>query len=206
MGVFATSSARADEAAAEADPPKDPQAARLTAAKDTLKWNYVPAGKTERYGHAEALVNAPADVVAKSVTDFARYKDIHRKFATSRVINKEGDSTDVYMRYPVKFGPVKIEFFEVMRFSGIRRAGTSYVLEGTAIRGDMKSGHTVIRVKPVDATHAILECEILLVPRVFIPQSAVDQELRNGAGDYVSGLRDRINAAAPPPDATVSSR
>jgi hypothetical protein len=177
--------------AARADASNDPQVARLLQAKAILKWNYTPAGKTDRYGHAEALVNAPADKVAVTMVEFGQYKNLHRKFATARVINKEGDKTDVYMRYPVQIGPMKIEFYEVMRFSPTRVVDGTYVLEGNAIKGDMKGGQTVISVKPVDATHSILAVDILLVPKIFCPQSLVDEELRDGAGDFVNGLKDR---------------
>lgn len=173
------------------DPVQDPQVARLLSARAVMKWNYSPPGKTERYGHAEALVNAPADKVAVAMVDFGHYRELHRKFATARVINKEGDATDVYMRYPVQIGPMKIEFYEVMRFAPLKSIGGAYVLDGTAIKGDMKTGQLVISVKPVDATHSILSADILLVPKIFCPQSLIDEELRDGAGDYVNGLKDR---------------
>lgn len=178
------------------DPAKDPQVARLLEAKAILKWNYTPPGKTDRYGHAEGLVNAPAEKVAKAMTEFHTYRTLHRKFATARVINKEGDKTDVYMRYPVQIGPMKIEFYEVMRFSPPRTVNGVTILEGTAIKGDMKYGHTVISVKPVDANHSILSVDILLVPRIFCPQSLVDEELRDGAGDFVDGLKNRAQGWA----------
>jgi hypothetical protein len=177
--------------AARADASSDPQVARLLQAKAILKWNYSPPGKTDRYGHAEALVNAPAEKVAVAMVEFSKYRELHRKFATARVINKEGDSTDVYMRYPVQVGPMKIEFFEVMRFTPPRNVNGVYMLEGTAIKGDMKTGQLMVSVKPVDATHSILAADILLVPKIFCPQSLVDEELRDGAGDFVNGLKDR---------------
>ncbi len=169
----------------------NPQVQRLLDAKSTLKWNFSPAGRTERYGHAEALVAAPADKVAKTATDFGHYKELHRKFATARVVAKEGDNTDVYMRYPVYIGPMKVEFYEVMRFGQLRATGDMHVLEGKGIKGDMKQGHTVITVKPVDATHSLLQVDVLLVPNLPAPQSLIDEELRDGAQDFVNGLKDR---------------
>jgi carbon monoxide dehydrogenase subunit G len=184
--------ARADaEPPSQQDRPRDPQVQRLLEAKKTLKWNYSPAGRSERYGHAEALVAAPAEKVAKIATDFAHYRELHRKFATARVVGKEGENTDVYMRYPVYIGPMKVEFYEVMRFGSVRATGDAHVLEGRGIKGDMKQGHTVITVKPVDATHSLLSVDVLLVPNIPAPQSLVDEELRDGAQDFVNGLKDR---------------
>lgn len=170
---------------------KDPQVSRLLDAKKTLKWNYVPPGKSERYGHAEALVAAPADKVAKTASDFASYSQLHKKFATARVVAKDGDNTDVFMRYPVYVGPVKITFDEVMRFAPMRTSADARILEGKGIRGDMKQGHAVITIKPVDATHSLLQVDVLFLPNVPAPQSLIDSELREGAVDFVNGLKDR---------------
>jgi hypothetical protein len=178
--------ARADGAA-----PSDPQVARLLQAKKTLHWNHTLGNGSDRYGHAEALVDAPADVVAKKAVDFGQYRTFHRKFATARVVAKEGDKTDVYMRYPVTIGKLTIELQETMRFSPIRSVGSAFVLEAHALSGDMKRGHTVITIKPVDAKHALLQVDVLLVPKLPAPQSFIDEELRDGALDFVNGLKDK---------------
>lgn len=183
---------------ADAAPARDPQVARLLDAKRTLKWNYAPSGRAERYGHAEALVAAPADRVAKVALDFGRYRELHRKFATARVVAKDGDSTDVYMRYPVRIGLMTVEFHEVMRFGLPRNDGGTHVVEGRALKGDMKLGHTRITIRPVDATHALVQVDVLLVPKIPAPQSLIDEELRDGAEDFVNGLKDRAQGWAGP--------
>lgn len=180
------------------DPAKDPQVARLLQAKQTMNWNVTINGL--RYGHAETLVEAPAEKCAKSAQDFGKYKELHKKFAGARVIAKDGDKTDVYMKYPVIIGPIKIEMYEVMRFQP-DHAGTApgtHVIEAYGIKGDMKRGHTVITVKPVDAKHAVVEVDVLLDPKLPAPQSYVDEELRDGAFDFVSGLRDHTQLTAGP--------
>lgn len=170
---------------------QDPRVTRLLGAKDTIKWNYAPAGRNARYGHAEALVAAPADKVLKVAQDYSHYRELHRKFATARVVAKEGENTDIYMRYPVKIGPVVFEFHEVMRFGSPRMNGAARVLEANGIKGDMRQGHAVISVEPVDATHSLLLVDVLFVPNVPAPQFLIDEELRDGAGDFVNGLKDR---------------
>ena len=184
--------AHADEAPpAPADPAKDPQVARLLLAKKTLKTNQPMGPINDRYGHAEALVEATPEQLVKTATEFGKYRELHRKFKTARVIGKEGDQTDVYMRYPVQIGPMTIELYEVMRFAPDRTVGTTHIIEARGIKGDMKRGHTVITIKPVDAKHSLLSVDVLLVPVLPAPQSYVDEELRDGAEDFVDGLRDR---------------
>lgn len=191
--------AHADEAAPAAPvapaPAKDPQVARLLEAKKTLHWNQTLGTSKDRYGHAETLVEATADQVAKTATDFGKYRELHRKFKTARVIGKEGDQTDVYMRYPVQLGPMTIELYEVMRFSPDRNSGGTHTIEARGIKGDMKRGHTLITVRPVDAKHSLISVDILLVPTLPAPQSYVDEELRDGAEDFVDGIRDRSQVA-----------
>lgn len=176
---------------ARADAEPDPQVTRLLQAKRTLNWNQTLGNANDRYGHAEALVDAPAEVVAKKAVSFGEYRTFHRKFATARVVAKEGDKTDVYMRYPVTIGKLTIELQETMRFSPIRSVGSSFVLEGHGLTGDMKRGHTVITIKPIDAKHSLLQVDVLLVPKLPAPQSFVDEELRDGALDFVNGLKDK---------------
>ncbi len=171
------------------DPAADPAVARLLDAKTTLKWNY--SSRDGRYGHAEALVDAPVDKVAATALEFNRYRELHRKFATARVIGKDAQGTDVYMRYPVQIGPMKIEFWEVMRFGLPRTEGATRIIEARGIKGDMKQGHTLITVKPVGPRHSLLTVDVMLVPKIPAPQSMIDEELRDGANDFVNGLRAR---------------
>jgi len=188
--------ARADEPPpAPADPAKDPQVARLLQAKKTLKMNQPMGPINDRYGHAEALVEATPEQLVKTATEFSKYRELHRKFKTARVIGKEGDQTDVYMRYPVQLGPMTIELYEVMRFSPDRTTGGTHTIEARGIKGDMKRGHTLITVRPVDAKHALITVDILLVPTLPAPQSYVDEELRDGAEDFVDGIRDKTQTA-----------
>jgi hypothetical protein len=196
--AHADGEAPAAPAAPAKDPAKDAQIARLLDAKKTLNWNHTIGASKDRYGHAEALVEAPAEKLAKTAGEFGQYRHLHRKFATARVIAKEGDQTDVYMRYPVQIGPVTIELYEVMRFGPAKVTGGAQVIEGRGVKGDMKRGHTMITIKPVDAKHCILEVDVLLVPTLPAPQSYVDEELRDGAQDFVNGLKDKAQGRPGP--------
>jgi carbon monoxide dehydrogenase subunit G len=171
--------------------PADTQVQRLLDAKRTLKWNFAPSGSSDRYGHAETIVDAPAEKVAKVVTDFGHYRELHRKFASARVVAKEGDATDVYMRYPVQIGRFTIEFHEVMRFTPPRSEAGANIVEGRGVKGDMDKGHTRFTIKPIDDKRSVLVVDVLLVPKIPAPQVLIDEELRDGAEDFVNGIRDR---------------
>ncbi len=162
---------------------------RLLEAKRTLKWNRQLDG--QRYGHAETLVGASADKLLSTVEDFGHYRDLHPKFSTARVIGKEQNQTDVYMQYPVKIGLVRIRMYEVMRFGADSLRDGAHVINARGTKGDMEHAHTVITVTPVDAGHALLQVDVLLVPKLPAPQFMIDEELRDGAEDFVNGLKDR---------------
>jgi hypothetical protein len=103
------------------------------------------------------------------------------------------------MKYPVTIGKLTFELHETMRFAPTKSVGNAYVLEGQALlNGDMKQGHTVITVKPIDAKHSLLMVDVLLVPKLPAPQSFIDEELRDGALDFLNGLKDKAQGWSGP--------
>lgn len=193
LALFVPASARADQR-----PDADPEVKRLLDAKgQTLRWS-LPSAKGDRYGHAETLVATSSENVKKTALDFAHYKELHRKFSSARVIGKEGDSTDVYMKLPVKVGPVTLDQWEVMRFGPARGDNGASVIEGFGVKGNMKSGHIKITVRPIDEKHALLKVDVLLVPNAPAPQSMVDEELRDAAMDLANGLKDKAQGWSGP--------
>ena len=177
---------------ARPDPVQDPEVTRLLQAKGaTLKWSHVPAGASARYGHAEVLVDAPLAKVRSAAVDFAHYRDFHHKFSSARVIAKQGDDVDVYMKLPIKLGPLKLDQWEVMRFGPARGGAQSLVVEGRGVQGNMKEGHLVISARAVDERHTLVKVDLLVVPSMAAPQSLIDEELRDAATDFVNGLRDK---------------
>lgn len=170
----------------------DAELQRLLDAKRTLAWNASPAGRSQRYGHAEALVDAPASKLRDVALDFDHYKDLHKKLQNARVVGKDERGTDVHMKLPVKIGPFTFEQWAVLRFGPARSLpGGGWIVEGRETKGNMKDGHLVITVRPVDPKHAILKVDLLLVPSMPAPQSMVDEELRDAAADFANGLKDR---------------
>jgi hypothetical protein len=187
--LLAPMTAIADDAP---DPTADPEVSRiLKDSQHTVRWNYVPSGKSDRYGHAETLTEATPDKTKEVMTDFGHMKDLHKKFSSARVVAKENDATDVYMKLPVKVGPVQIDQYQVLRFGPAKQVGSAWVVEGKGVSGNMKNGHVILTVRPVDAKHSLIKVDILLTPSVPAPQSVVDEELRDAAQDLANGLKDK---------------
>jgi hypothetical protein len=191
--VLAVALASPAVALAEPPPPQavDAEVARVLSAAKPLKWNHVPPGERRRYGHAEILVEAPIGKALGVAVDFDRYRELHKKLASARVVSRERDHVDVYMRFPVKIGPLRIEQWQVMRFGPTRVAGNARIVEGHAIRGNMRGGRLVLTLRPVGEHHTLLKVDLLLLPNLPATQSMLDEELRDSAHDLAAALRRR---------------
>ncbi|HVH40920.1 MAG TPA: hypothetical protein VM925_01215 [Labilithrix sp.] len=168
------------------------QIERLKKDPGPIKSNWVPPGKSDRYGHAEGLIPAGVDAVRAKLLDFPRYKDLAGpKFKSVKVVDKQGDNTDVYFQLPIMKGMVTIWY--VTRFPQSRSTASGDVLEGTFVKGNIKSMHIAFTVRPgVDDKSSVLVCDLVLQPNVPAPQSALDEELRDACGDAINSLRKTI--------------
>jgi hypothetical protein len=161
------------------------QLERLKKDAGPIKSNWVPPGKSDRYGHAEALIAAPPDAVKAKLADFGHYKDLAGpKFKSVKVVDKQGTNTDVYFQLPIMKGIVTIWY--ITRFPPPR----GDVIEGTYVKGNIKGMHIAFAVKPgPDEKSSVFVCDLVLQPNVPAPQSALDEELRDACGDAVHSLR-----------------
>jgi hypothetical protein len=183
-------------ASAPAHAGSDPDVDRLNEAGHSLKWNYVPAGRSERYGHAEALVQAPLAALRSHISNFSQYKAlVPDKFNNARIVGKQGDSTDVYLSVPVLHGAVT--FWQILRFAPLQqvRPGEE-VLEGRFVRGNVRDANVVFTIRQIDENVTLLKMDLLIVPNIPAPQSAIDEELRDAAMDAVNAIHNRAQGHA----------
>lgn len=171
------------------DDDKAAQLARLEKDPGPAKSNWVPPGKSARYGHAEALVAAPFDVVRARFADFAHYKDLAGpKFKQVSVVDKQAGLTDVYFKLPIMKGLVTIWY--VARFSPPRTAeGVGDVVEGTFVKGNINGMNVAFTMRSAGDKGTIVGCDLLLSLAIPAPQSNVDEELRDACGDVVKAVR-----------------
>ena len=174
---------------------REAQLERLRKDAGPIKSNWVPPGKSDRYGHAEGLIDAPIDAVRAKLLDFGRYKDLAGpKFKNVKVVDKQGQSTDVYFQLPIMKGLVTIWY--VTRFPPLRASGGGDVVEGTFVKGNIKNMHIAFTVRPgTEEKNSVLVCDLILKPNVPAPQSALDEELRDACGDAINSLRKTIAAS-----------
>jgi hypothetical protein len=176
----------------------DSEAARISAAGHALKWNWTPPGQSDRYGHAETLVHAPLSAVRERVVDFGRYHEfVPTKFKTSRVVGHGPDgSTDVYIQIAVMHGLITL--WDVTRFAPPRVEGPGLeVVQGRMVRGkgNVDNMDAVWTLRAVDPEWTLLKFDLLLKPGLPVPQSAVDEELRDSALYAVDAVHDRAQGS-----------
>jgi hypothetical protein len=182
-----------DGRAARADA-LDPDAARISAARHSLKWSWTPPGRSERYGHAEVLVRAPLSTVRKHVLDFGHYRDIlPSRFKQSRIVGRGPDSsTDVYVQISVLHGLISL--WNVARFTSPRETSPGVeVVQGRMIpgRGNVSDMDVVWTMRALGDQWTLLKFDILLKPGLPAPQSMIDEELRDAALVAVDSIHDR---------------
>jgi hypothetical protein len=166
------------------------QLARLAKDRGPIRTNWVPPGKSERYGHAEGIIDAPPDKVKAKLQDYSNYKELAGpKFKTVRVVDKQGASTDVYFQLPIMKGIITINY--VTRFAPIK----GDVIEGTFVKGNIKDMHIAWTVRPgPDDKTAIMTCDLILLPNIPAPQDAVDEEMRDACGDAINSVRKTLGS------------
>jgi hypothetical protein len=173
-----------------APPSNDPDLVRLAPANGhSLKWNYVPSGKTDRYGHAEVLISAPLPYVRELILDYSHYKDYSGgKFKTSRLVDKTDTTSDVYFQVPVLHGMVML--WQVVRFAPrVAQPGVE-VVQGAFVRGNVKGSDVAFTMRAV-GDKTILKADLLVNPDFAAPQAMIDEELRDAAQNAVDAVQAR---------------
>lgn len=175
----------------------DPDAARIATAGHSLKWNWTPPGRHERYGHAETLIHAPLATVRHMVLDFSNYRALAPSITISRVVGYSPDgSTDVYLRMGVLNNLIKL--WAITRFAPLRiEPQQGEVLEGHMIqgKGNITDSAAVWTMREAGPEWTVLKFDVLLRPGLPAPQSLIDEQLRDSAMDAVNSIHDRAQGS-----------
>lgn len=170
-----------------------PAAAKLEAEGGYRKSNDVPAGQKTRHGVAEIVIAAEPAQVLESLQRYGDYQAMApKKFKTSRLvaISKSGQS-DVYMQVAILRGALTL--WLTMRFDAPRvDAAGSRVVEGRYLDGNLAGAHVRYVVQGAGDHKTYVRLELLIELPVPAPQDAVDEELRDAAGDALRGVAARF--------------
>lgn len=164
----------------------------------------VPKRKVDRFevessgyraGAARAVVDAPRHVVRQVVTDYDNYDHFITRFKAAKIVGRSGDKTDVYLQVPIMKGAVKI--WAIVRFNAPRTTEHGEVISGRMVKGNVKRLDASWRIKRLDEKRTELTLELLILPKIPIPDGLRLSELRFAAFKAVSGTRDEAERRTP---------
>jgi hypothetical protein len=165
---------------------------RPRAERYTLK----ASGTSIEIGAARVHVKAPLELTKNTVTDYARYGVLIDTFEKARVVGRQGDQTDVYLRVPILEGAARI--WALMRFDPPRKvSGDEYVVSAKMLKGNIKRFEATYRIRRIDAGNTQLNLEMLIVPSLPVPGSLVTTEVTKASDRAVCSLRDGTERSQP---------
>ena len=146
-------------------------------------------------GGARTVVSASPALVRTVLQDFEHYayyfdpdkgRNPQRKWA-SHVVGKSGDKTDVYLEVPILKGAAKI--WAVLRFDPPKKVGDSEVIVGKMIKGNVSLLSTKWKTRASADNGTELQLEMLIVPKLPVPDSLLSDEARGAAFKAVTGMK-----------------
>lgn len=148
-------------------------------------------GIAARRGRAETIVNAPFEVVARALLDYARYNTFMPHVTEARVVRRNRAETDVYMQVPLR-GQLGV-MWSLVRVNA-QRAPNRLELAGHAIDGNMErfESNTLIERLPGPTPRTRLVFTLLALPRLPFPASVFTRENVNASRTVAGNLRAQI--------------
>lgn len=173
------------------------EVARLTRTRATERYNLVVPGFKIRAGGGMTVVNASLATVRQTVTDYGHYSDFMPRFQKSKIVGKNGQSTDVYLQVSILHGAANV--WAVTRFGPPSPEGAGERIEGRLQgQGNVDELRAVWHLTPIDPDRTLVKLELLIVPTLPVPGSLVTPELEYASDQAVSATRDRTEARVRP--------
>lgn len=166
---------------------------------ESFRTNRAPPGTSERYGHAETIVHAPAAVVLGHAKDYAHYRELApRRFKAASVLDKTPTYTDIYLEVPMVGGLVVL--WQVLRFAPVADMGQAIKrVEGVLVKGNVQNTHVVFDIIPLGPKETLIQGDLLIALPFAAPQDKIDEELRDAMADALRGIRKASEASAAAP-------
>ena len=158
-------------------------------AKKAQRYTVITPYSDIKAGAARIEVKAPADTVARVITDYNNYTKLTKKFDKARVVGKKGNTTDVYLQVPILKGAAKI--WAVVRFEPAQKTGNEQSVKAHLVDGNVRRLDATWRIKSIDEKTTELSLEMLIVPKLPVPGALVTPEVAYAADQAVTGSRKR---------------
>jgi hypothetical protein len=152
------------------------------------------AGSNERDRQCELTIEAPLQLIRAVVTDYDRYATTLPRFGRSKVLKRTAGTADVYLQVPILHGAGHL--WAVARFVGPIVDSDGERVEGTYLgQGNVSAFHCLWAYSRIDETHTRMHLGLLLLPKIPLPESVIDSELRGACRDALDGVRAHTEAS-----------
>lgn len=139
---------------------------------------------------SSVIVDAPADVAMRIVTDYARYAEFLPSFRASRVLSRRGNNAIVYLEARAVRNTTTI--WAQLRIFQRRPHGQTQIIEGRMMQGNVSRMDARWEVTPIDdGTRSLVTFQFLIDPDLPFPDAIVSQENRRVTRRALEALRRR---------------
>lgn len=177
-----------DHALAEAQGPSSIQA-MLAGLEDgsiqSKTVEYKPGGV--RWGRAVGIVEAPLTDVLSVVENYGGYQSFMPHFKVSKVLSQRGSSALVYMQASLAKNTMNL--WAQMKVGPRPNEGETRIIEGKMVDGNMDAMLARWEVTSIDAKRTLVAFQLLMDPKLPLPDSFVSSENETATKKTIRALR-----------------
>lgn len=140
-----------------------------------------------RWGRAVGIVDAPLAEVMSVVENYAGYQTFMPHFKVSKVLSQRGTSALVYMQASLAKNTMNL--WAQMKIAPKANMGETRVIEGKMVDGNMDSMMARWEVTPIDANRTLVAFQLLMDPKLPLPDSFVSAENETASKKTIKALR-----------------
>jgi ribosome-associated toxin RatA of RatAB toxin-antitoxin module len=140
-----------------------------------------------RWGRAIGIVDAPLADVLAVVENYAGYQTFMPHFKVSKVLSQRGTSALVYMQASLARNTMNL--WAQMKISPKASEGETRIIEGRMVDGNMDAMIARWEVTPIDANRTLVAFQLLMDPKLPLPDSFVSSENEIATKKTIKALR-----------------
>jgi ribosome-associated toxin RatA of RatAB toxin-antitoxin module len=153
------------------------------------------AGSELVRGRSAVIVEAPLDVVRKTVLDYGSYTEFMPHYAGSRMLGRTPNGGhQVYMKWVALHGAMTM--WARFDMSPAQKKGKQETYRSKLIKGNVKAAVAIWRMSPISEKRTKLSLEVFLQPRVPVPDALLNDENVSGAMKGVKAMRKQCESLA----------
>jgi ribosome-associated toxin RatA of RatAB toxin-antitoxin module len=140
-----------------------------------------------RWGRAVGIVDAPLSDVLAVVENYAGYQTFMPHFKVSKVLSQRGLNALVYMQASIARNTMNL--WAQMKVGPRPNEGETRIIEGKMVDGNMDAMLARWEVTSIDANRTLVAFQLLMDPKLPLPDSLVSSENEIATKKTIKALR-----------------